>query len=68
MGHPVFHKTSLTVHMALYISSINEKLNYVMHFFSNVYVKRIVIFTLCKLNFENAYDLELTINNSKKHV
>ena len=39
-----------------------------MPFFSNVYVKRISIFTLCKLNFENAYDLELTINNSKKLV
>ena len=64
----IFHKKSMTVHTVLYISSINEKLNYVMHFFSNVYVKRISIFTLCKLNFENAYDLELTINNSKKHV
>ena len=63
----IFHKKSLTVHSALYISSINKKLNYVMHFFSNVYVKRISIFTSCKLNFENAYDLELTINNSKKH-
>jgi len=31
-------------------------------------VKRISIFTFCKLNFENAHDLQLTINNSKKHV
>ena len=63
-----FPKKSSTVNTALYISLISEKLNHVMHLFSNVYVKRISIFTLCKLNFENAYDLQQTINNSKKHV